>query len=329
MKVLVTGGAGFIGLNIARRLADGGARVDLVESFARGVRDTELEALLAREGVRLIERDLTRDDGLDGLDADYEQIWHLAAIVGVNNVLSAPWDVLTRNVRMLDVALRFARTQGALRRFLFTSTSEVYAGTLERGQLPLPTPESTPLICPDLALPRTSYMLSKIYGEAMCFASGVPATIFRPHNIYGPRMGMSHVIPQLLDKARKLPDGSALEVFSVDHRRTFCHIDDAVELMVRAAAVESTRGVALNVGRQAPEITIGELAALVIATVGKRLSIVPGVVTAGSPSRRAPDTTLIRTATGFTPSIELEEGVRRTWNWYDERVFHGEGVSAR
>lgn len=329
MKALITGGAGFIGLFLARRLVDGGARVDIVESFARGVRDADLEALLARPGVRLIERDLTRDDGLDGLDTDYEQIWHLAAIVGVKNVLGAPWDVLTRNVRMLEVALRFARTQRELQRFLFTSTSEVYAGTLERGNLPLPTPESTPLICPDLAQPRTSYMLSKIYGEAMCLASGVPFTAFRPHNIYGPRMGLSHVIPELMDRARKLADGDSIEVFSVDHRRTFCFIDDAVELMTRAADAEAARGAVLNVGRQAPEISIGELAATVIAAAGKRLTIKPGPVTAGSPSRRAPDTTMIRNATGFTPAIELQEGVRRTWEWYETRVFRGGGRSAR
>ena len=329
MKALVTGGAGFIGLFLARRLVDSGGRVDMVESFARGVRDADLEALLARPGVRLIERDLARDDGLDGLDSDYDQIWHLAAIVGVRHVLSAPWDVLTRNVRMLEIALRFARARSSLRRFLFTSTSEVYAGTLERGRLPLPTPESAPLICPDLTHARTSYPLSKIYGEAMCAASGVPTTAFRPHNVYGPRMGMSHVIPELMDRARKIEDGGSIEVFSVDHRRTFCYVDDAVELMVRAADAEAARGAVLNVGQQAPEITIGELAATVIAAVGKRLQIKPGPVTAGSPSRRAPDTTRIRDATGFTPRIDLDEGVRRTWAWYEARVFRGGGPSAR
>ena len=220
MKIVVTGGAGFIGLNVVLSLQRLGAKVDMVESFSRGVKDADFLEALALPGVRLLERDLTRDDAFDGADLDYDAIWHLAAMVGVKNVLSAPWEVLTRNVRMLDVALQFARRQSRLGRFVFTSTSEVYAGTLEHGTLPLPTPESTPLVCPDLAHPRTSYMLSKIYGEAMCAASGVPYTVFRPHNVYGPRMGMSHVMPELMDRARKASPHSALEVFSIDHDRS-------------------------------------------------------------------------------------------------------------
>jgi nucleoside-diphosphate-sugar epimerase len=141
-------------------------------------------------------------------------------------------------------------------------------------------------------------------------------------------MGMSHVIPELMDRARKVEDGGSIEVFSVDHRRTFCYVDDAVELMVRAADADAARGAVLNVGQQAPEITIGELAATVIAVVGKRLQIKPGPVTAGSPPRRAPDTSRIRDATGFTPRIDLREGVRRTWAWYEARVFRGGGPSA-
>ena len=126
----------------------------------------------------------------------------------------------------------------------------------------------TALSLPDLSRPRTSYMLSKIYGEAMCRQAGVPVTIIRPHNIYGPRMGMAHVIPELLNRARMCSDGR-LEVYSVDHRRTFCYVEDAVETIVRAVRSPRCEGETLNVGTQFPEISIGELAERIVEVVGR------------------------------------------------------------
>jgi nucleoside-diphosphate-sugar epimerase len=92
---------------------------------------------------------------------------------------------------MLENVLTLARDQRDFSRFLFASTSEVYAGTLQYFGMPIPTPENTPLAMTALDEPRTSYMISKIMGEAMCQQSGLPFTIFRPHNVYGPRMGMA------------------------------------------------------------------------------------------------------------------------------------------
>ena len=89
-------------------------------------------------------------------------------------------------------AIDIAKKQKRLKRLLFASTSEVYAGTLRYHGLEFPTTEETPLTVSDLRHPRTSHMLSKIYGEALLRQSNLPYTIFRPHNFYGPRMGMSH-----------------------------------------------------------------------------------------------------------------------------------------
>src|SRR5262249_53256011 len=146
---------------------------------------------------------------------DYDFIVHLGAIVGVQNVLQRPYDTLHHNVVMHLAAIRFARRQGLLRRFIFASTSEVYAGRFRPGELPIPTPEDITLTLTPLDEPRSAYMLSKIYGEAMLLHSGLPFTIVRPHNIYGPRMGMAHVVPQLLEKAHRARPHSFIEVFSV------------------------------------------------------------------------------------------------------------------
>src|SRR5262249_41626089 len=153
--------------------------------------------------------------------------------------------------------------------------------------------------------PRTSYMLSKIYGEAMVAHSGLPFTILRPHNVYGPRMGRLHVIPQLLEKAHNAQPGTAIEVFSTDHRRAFCYTDDAVAMMRAAARNSDCRDQVLNLGCDAPEIAIGELARIIIATVGKPLIVRAAPATPGSPTRRAPRMDRMTKATGVVARVTI------------------------
>lgn len=325
---LITGGGGFIAGHLTQRLLATGYAVDLVDDFSRGVRDDALGRLLDDPSVRLIERDLSPPGALEDLDPGYDLVVHLAAILGVATVLARPNDVLRDNVALLTNVLDLASRAATPPRVVFASTSEVYAGALEHGSLAIPTPESATLVVPDVRHPRTSYMLSKLYGEALCLGSGLPVTIVRPHNFYGPRMGMSHVIPELLGRAHEEPDGGTLKVYSVDHRRTFCFIEDAVETIARAADEPACEGETLNVGAQEPEVSIGELAELVTRVVGKQLEITPLPPTAGSPPRRCPDISKSVSLTGFEPEVALEEGIRRTYDWYRAEVFAGQGVSA-
>lgn len=272
-------------------------------------------------GAEVLDRDLTQRAGLTDIPTDYRFVVHLAAIVGVARVTAHPYDVLTKNVTMLEHALAAARRQRELERFVFLSTSEVYAGTARYFTLSLPTPESMPLAVAALSEPRTSYMLSKIYGEAMCHQAGIPFTIVRPYNVYGPRMGLEHVIPEVLQRAHHASHGASLEVYSVDHRRTFCHVDDAVELISRAAESPRCVGETLNIGTQAPEVSMGELAELIARVVGKMLQIVPLPPTPGSPPRRCPDMTKTTSLTGYESQVGLAEGVGRTYDWYRANVF--------
>jgi len=161
----------------------------------------------------------------------------------------------------------------------------------------------------------------------MCHQAGVPFTIIRPHNVYGPRMGLAHVIPELLWRAHNATD-DRLDVFSVDHRRTFCYVDDAVEMMVRATESAQCEGETLNVGTQAPEVAIGELAAVIVKVVGKELEIVPRQPTPGSPERRCPDMSKTTALTGYEPRVGLEEGIRRTYDAYRTDVFEPAGSVA-
>jgi nucleoside-diphosphate-sugar epimerase len=327
-KALITGGAGFIGGHLTRRLLGEGYEVTLVDNLSRGVEDETLAELRSHDGFSIRVADLRDPGSLDDVGTDFTHVMHFAALLGVQNVLDRPYAVLRENIAMLETMLDVAARQSALERFLFPSTSEVYVGTQQFFELPIPSPETTPLAVSALDKPRTSYMLSKIYGEALVHQAGLPFTIVRPHNFYGPRMGLAHVVPQLLQRIHDAADGDELVVYSMDHRRTFCFIDDAVCYLSRLLEVPEAEGGTYNIGVQTPEVTIGELAELLIEVVGRDLQIVPGETTPGSPHRRCPDMTRTIGVTGHEPAVSLEDGVRRTYEWYRDRVFEGGGISA-
>lgn len=328
-KVLITGGAGFIGFHLAKGLLAAGNRVDLLDNFGRAVRDADLNELQNRTEVRVLEKDLLNLHSSSTLDRDYDAIYHFAAIIGVVHVLNRPYEVLTHNAVLLSNAIELARRQQNLERFIFASTSEVYAGTLASFGMKIPTPEETPLTVSDVSQPRTSYMLSKIHGEAMCHHSNLPFTIVRPHNVYGPRMGMSHVVPELLKRAHESADGGVLQVYSPKHQRTFCYVDDAVNLLSSLLSSEVARGATLNLGSLEPEVSIATVAQTVVDVVGRRLAIEEMPDTPGSPKRRAPDMQRAQKVTGFRSTIGLREGIQRTYQWYRTNVFDGQGASAR
>lgn len=319
MKVLVTGGAGFIGYHLSHALARRGAAVDILDDHSRGARDDALLELADAGAVRLLEGDLRRPGLAGELGTDYSHIFHMAAILGVERVRSSPYEVLAANIAMTETALALAGRQKALERFMFTSTSEVYAGTLEVFGLVVPTPEDVPITLGRMTEPRTSYMLSKLGGEALCRYSGIPFTIVRPHNVYGPRMGWAHAIPQLLEKAFRLAGDDPLLVASAEHSRSFCYVDDAVEYLIRMAAEPDCAGQVFNIGTQEPEIRIGDLARIILDAAGRSNPIVAAPATPGSPVRRAPDMTKAIDATGYRSRIGLHEGVRRTCDWYRHR----------
>ena len=324
-KVLITGGAGFIGYHLAKKLVNINCKVDVLDNFSRAVNDSAILEL--SKSVNLINHDLLKD-GTEKLDKNYSYIYHLAAVVGVNHVLKSPLKVLDKNVSLLKNAIEVGKRQKSLQRFVFTSTSEVYAGTLNHYGLEFPTVESTPLSISDMSQKRTSYMLSKIYGEAMCLHSGLPITIVRPHNFYGPRMGLSHVIPELMKKIIESSSGQ-LDVFSVNHRRTFCFIKDAVNAMQMLAKTQEAIGRVYNIGNDSEEITMGELSTKIMKMMGKKLALNPLPPTPGSPTRRCPSIEKLKKDTNFKKEFSFEDGLLETFNWYRINIFSGKEKSAK
>lgn len=319
-RALITGGAGFIGLQLAKRLIDQDFKVDLVDDFSRGRQDAALRELTQSSDVALHSLDLTAPNALDACRRDYRFVFHLASRVGVANVSSAPAATVNDNLRMTQQVLTFCEEQKALERMTFFSTSEVYAGAFDQPGFAIPTPETTPLVLPDLKNPRTSYLLSKIAGESLCHYAKVPVTVVRPHNIYGPRMGFAHVVPQLLEKIYRAEPGGQLEIASPSHTRVFCFIEDAISQIVQLAESEKAVGGTVNIGSPGPEIQMIDLAQHLIDLVGKPLVLKPGAVTPGSPPRRCPDLTRLSSWIGSVPQTDLMTGLSRTESWY--RAHH-------
>lgn len=315
MRALLLGGAGFIGAHLAARLVDDGAEVTLVDDFSRGQDDPDLAALRRHPAVEVVSADLTDPQAWAALPGGWDQVYLLAAVVGVRNVERDPSRVL--RVNTLSVLHLLDWLSGTPRVF-FASTSEVYAGGVDLGIVPVPTAEDVPVVVQDVGSPRFAYAVSKLLGEAAFLhaarSAGVRATVGRFHNIYGPRMGQDHVVPEMALRAMRGED--PFVVPGADQFRAFCFVTDAVEAVVRLMRDDSTVGQVVHVGDDTEETNIADLAALVCRVVGASPTMRPRPAPAGSVGRRSPDLGVLRAATGYAPATSLEEGVHRTVAWY-------------
>jgi UDP-glucose 4-epimerase/UDP-glucuronate decarboxylase len=324
-RTLILGGAGFIGYHMALRLAGEGHELTLVDDLSRGRRDLEMDALCARPNVTFVRADLTRADALAGLPRRWDVVCMLAAVVGVRNVETDPARVVRTNTLALLHLLDWMTPESGV--LFFASTSETYAGGVTAGTLPVPTPEDVPLSVPDVRAPRFAYAASKILGEAAVIhtarARGLRAVVGRFHNVYGPRMGADHVIPELA--LRALRGENPFRLYGAEQRRAFCHVSDALEAIVRLTASEPAWGQIVNIGNDSEETVIEDLAHLVLreARFEPTLDRVPAP--SGSVARRCPDIGRLRALTGFVPKVSIEAGVRHTFAWYrDRHESHGE-----
>lgn len=315
MRALLLGGAGFIGLHLARRLVGDGHHVTVVDNFSRGRDDRDLASMRAHPAVDVISGDLTDPATYAALPRGFDQVYLLAAVVGVRNVEADPARVI--RVNTLAVMHLMDWIEPGTRLF-FASTSEVYAGGVDLGVAPIPTDETVPVVIADVTAPRFSYAISKLLGEAAvthtAAAKGCPAVVGRFHNVYGPRMGADHVIPEL--SLRALRGEDPFRVFGAEQTRAFCHVDDAVNAMV--ALMDSTATGIVHIGNDAEETNIGDLAKLVLRTADIDAEMVAAPAPPGAVARRCPDLTRLRSLTGYVPAVSLEEGVRRTFDWYAE-----------
>jgi nucleoside-diphosphate-sugar epimerase len=314
VKTLILGGAGFIGLHLARRLKSEGQAVTIVDDFSRGRDDPDLAAL----GVPVLSADLTEPRSYESLPRGWDQVYMLAAIVGVENVARDPARVIRINSLAVLNLLDWIRPA---ERLFFASTSETYADGVTSGLVPVPTPENVPLLVQDVSARRSAYAISKLLGEAAVIhtarAKGVPFVVGRFHNVYGPRMGTAHVIPQLYLRAAHGED--PFRVYGMDQSRAFCHVDDATAAMARLMTTDAAAGEIFHIGNDT-ETKIADLAELILRIADFRPTLESRPAPPGSVARRCPDLGKLRALTGYQPVVSLEAGLRGTIAWYQAHL---------
>ncbi len=316
-KVLITGGAGFVGYHLARRLLGEHCKVTLCDNLFRGKRDATLKQLLLQPNVKFVVCDLSQPSQLARLGKGFDFVYHLAAINGTRFFYEIPDRILRDNllstINLLDWAVK--AKPGKL---IFTSSSETYTSTIDQFGWKIPTTEEVPLCVSDISNPRFSYGVSKIAGESLFHAYGsrhdLPFTIVRLHNIYGPRMGFEHVIPQLIERIQQKEN--PFHIHGWDNTRSFCFIDDVVQALVALADTPKSHGRTVNVGDDREEIRILDLSRKLFGIAGFRPHLVKHPAPKGSVKRRCPDIRLLKRLTGFRPQVRLDEGIHRTFEWY-------------
>ncbi|MEM6884974.1 MAG: SDR family NAD(P)-dependent oxidoreductase [Verrucomicrobiota bacterium] len=316
-KILITGGAGFIGFHLLKRLRQEDAEIVLCDNLSRGVVDAELNEILESPNVSLIEADLTKKEEVEKLGTGFDEVFHLAAILGVENVLRHPDEVMRVNVTATMNILDWCSNGGGKKLF-FSSTSEAYAWTKLFHEIPVPTPETVPLSLTDLKNPRASYAGSKVFGELATCQYGemrdMEYVIVRYHNVYGPRMGLDHVIPQL--HQRLIQGERPLKVRSTHHMRAFCYVDDAVDLSLNIMRQSAASGEIFNIGNDTEEISIGDLASKIIK-LSELEAEMDSVEAENDPiQRRCPDMSKARKILDYAPRFSLDEGLQETIAWY-------------
>ena len=321
-KALVIGGAGFIGLPLAKKLS-GQYNVTIADNFSRGREDTELEKLLEKKNVSFIKMDITQQDSFSGLEKKYDFVYHLAAINGTENFYKIPDKVIKVGVvGTLNVLDWFVESGHG--KLLFSSSPETYAGALRLlgEKFPIPTPENVPLVVDNPANARWSYAASKIMNEVTihCYhrLHKMDYSIVRYHNVYGPRMGAEHVIPQFIERILKKED--PFRVFGAEETRTFCYIDDAVKATQLVMESKKTSAQTVHIGRSDGEIKMIGLAKTLfrIAKFNPQIDVQPAPM--GSVARRCPDISKLKQL-GYKPEVDLEEGLKRAFGWYKENLW--------
>jgi nucleoside-diphosphate-sugar epimerase len=318
-RILLTGGAGFIATALAERLE---ADNELVLFDVRFT-DTPLSytALPQRKNVQCVQGDIRDDALVRRLVASADSVVHMAAIVGVRNVLQHSRETLDVNYR--GTANLLAGTVGhrGLNRFVYFSTSEVFGANSFRVH------EGVYSSIGSYTDARWSYSIAKLAGEHLLHAYhrdlGVPSVIIRPFNVFGPRRTGENALKMFIERALLNEpitihgDGSQI--------RSWCYIDDFADGVIRTLSEPAAVGEDFNLGNPTNTLTIYELAKLVVRLLNSRSRIDFVDIDFSDIDIRVPNSDKARRLLGFQPRMEMEEAVVRTAEWYAAQM----GVGAR
>ena len=315
-KVLILGGAGFIGMNIAKFLIKSRDYKITIADYAFTRDMDEYFSSTKRSEIKIIQDDFTIASAFDQLESDYDYVYMLASVVGVNPTLEFPEEVIRINTALIFNSLEWLK-HSKVKKVLFSSTSEVYSGTTEMFGYPVPTDEKVPLCIQDVGHPRFTYAVTKILGESAFLNYSKKydfhATVVRYHNAFGPDMGFKHVIPHLVE--RFLKKETPFQVYGHDQTRAFSYIDDSVEGTVLAMENERANGEIYHLGNSV-EISIETLIKAVGDIMDYNGEYVMAPTYPGSVSRRCPNISKAQQHLGYAPRTDWLEGLKHTVEWY-------------
>ena len=314
--ILISGAAGFIGSHLTQKLLDKDFKIILIDNFSGKKKDRSFKKFLNYKNVKFFNVDLKKKINLNIKKIDY--IFHLASNVGVKNINKLPFESFINNVLSTINIIDFARQLRNNPKLILFSTSEVYSPLIQNKKVKFPLSEKNNILIENKVISRDAYYLSKIFNEKITQLSSLNFLILRPHNIYGPRMGYNHVIPELIKKLKKNKITNNIYIHSPKHTRAFCYIDDAIEQIIKLSFQKGTNKKTFNIGNMNEEIKIFELAKKIRNKLKKnRIGLKEGKVTEGSPVRRIPDMSLtLKKIKKKKKFIDLNSGLDLTINWY-------------
>jgi len=307
-KVLVTGGAGFIGSWICDLVTDFGAQVTVVDDLSTG-RIENIEHLIKQAQIKFIQTDVCTFRS----DEKFDFIIHMAGHASPDEYQTHPIQTLQTSATGTFVMAELARKNDAT--LLFSSTSETYGDTKI-----IPTPETYWGNVNPIG-PRSCYDEGKRFAEALLVAYNkqynLDVKIPRIFNSYGPRLredglygrALSRFIAQALAKQDITVYGDGKQT------RSFCYISDTITGLLLLATNPNAKGEVVNVGNT-QEITIHELAQKIKEITQSKSPITFQPLPKDDPKRRCPDTTKLEKIVGWKPKIELQEGLKKTITWF-------------
>ncbi len=315
MRVLVTGGAGFLGSHVCERLIAEGNEVFCIDNLSSG--NYENISHLPNDRFHFIKADIV--EPVDIPETDF--IFHMASLASPDYYQREPIRTIDTNSAAIRKLLEFARKNNS--GFLFTSTSEVYGDTKI-----IPTPETYWGTVNPVGI-RSCYDEGKRCGESYCKAferqHGMDVRIVRIFNTYGPRLrareGSSYgrVVPRFIEQALA---GEPLTIFGDGTQtRSFTFASDTIEGIFRTAFDKRAKNGIFNIGND-NEMTVNELAQKIIALAGSNSKTEYLPLPQDDPRRRRPDTNLARKIIGWEPKIGLDEGLKKTIVWYRDYMEH-------
>ena len=306
MRVLITGGAGFIGSHLADHYVASGDAVTILDNFSTGSKSN----IAHLDGkVTTFDGDIRNVELVESMTKNADLVLHMAAALGVNTILESPLESMSTNITGSEVALEAAAKFN--KRIIIASTSEIYGKNPKQ-----PLQETDDRVVGPPQKIRWTYSDAKAIEEAMAFAlyqeKKLPVTTVRLFNTVGPRQtgryGM--VVPRFVQAALR---NEALTIYGDGMQsRVFCHVDDTIQAMVTMAATDATIGDVYNVGGTG-EVTIKQLAELVIEITGSKSPITYTAYSDAYPAgfediqRRVPDISKVKNAIGWAPTKDLAQ----------------------